>query len=64
MKRKLLTVFIVFLTVMAASAQDDGSVIMTVGNEKITRGEFIKAYQKNSSLSEASEKDLREYLNL
>ena len=46
------------------SAQSNDPVLMTVGNEKVTKSEFIKAYQKNSTLSEATEADLREYLHL
>lgn len=46
------------------NAQSNDPVLMTVGNEKVTKSEFIKAYQKNSTLSEASEADLREYLHL
>ena len=39
-------------------------VLMTVGGEKVTKSEFLKAYQKNSMLSEATEADLRDYLRL
>ena len=46
------------------SAQNNDPVLMTVGNENVTKSEFIKAYQKNSSLSEATEADLRDYLRL
>jgi len=45
-------------------AQNSDPVLMTVGNETVTKSEFIKAYQKNSSLSDATEADLREYLRL
>ena len=45
-------------------AQSNDPVLMTVGKENVTKSEFIKAYQKNSSLSEATEADLREYLQL
>ena len=45
-------------------AQNSDPVLMTVGNEQVTKSEFVKAYQKNSSLSEATEADLREYLQL
>lgn len=47
-----------------SQAQSNDPVLMTVGNETVTKSEFIKAYQKNSSLSEATEADLREYLKL
>lgn len=45
-------------------AQTDNSILLTVGNEKITKTEFINAYLKNNSLSTSTEKDLREYLDL
>lgn len=48
----------------SAFAQIDNSILLTVGNEKITKTEFINAYLKNNSLSTSTEKDLREYLDL
>lgn len=45
-------------------AQNDDPVLMTVGKESVTKSEFIKAYQKNSSLTEATEADMREYVHL
>lgn len=49
----------------AAKAQNNADpVLMTVGAEKVLKSDFIKAYQKNSNLSEATENDLREYLRL
>ena len=45
-------------------AQTNDPVLMTVGNEKVTKSEFIKAYMKNSMLSEATEADLRDYVRL
>ena len=55
---------ILALTSFTLSAQSSDPVLMTVGNETVTKSEFIKAYQKNSSLSEATEADLRDYLKL
>ena len=62
---------ILSLTMMMAAmfggllhAQTNDPVLMTVGNEKVTKSEFVKAYQKNSMLSEATEADLREYVRL
>ncbi len=63
MKRIILPLFILTLT-SAAIAQDNKEVLMTVGNEIVTKSEFVNAYQKNNLLSEATEKDLREYLDL
>ena len=52
------------LAIASVFAQSNDPVLMTVGNETVTKSEFIKAYQKNSSLSDATEADLREYLRL
>ena len=57
-----LSLFVLSLTSLLAQTNDP--VLMTVGSEKVTKSEFIKAYQKNSMLSEATEADLREYLRL
>ena len=65
MKRELcLMVLLVVLSWTFLHAQNDDPVLMTVGNETVTKSDFIKAYQKNSSLSEATEADLRDYLQL
>ncbi|MCR4681113.1 MAG: peptidylprolyl isomerase [Bacteroidales bacterium] len=45
-------------------AQNNDAVLLKVGNESITKGTFLNAYQKNNDLKSASEKDLREYLTL
>lgn len=52
------------LICLTAGAQNNDPVLLTVGGETITKSDFIKAYQKNSSLSEATEADLRDYLDL
>ncbi len=65
MKKALcLTMLMVVLSWTFLQAQNDDPVLMTVGKESVTKSEFIKAYQKNSMLSEATEADLREYLGL
>ena len=65
MKKVLcLTVLLVVLSWTFLQAQNDDPVLMTVGKESVTKSDFIKAYQKNSSLTEATEADLREYLQL
>lgn len=63
MKRTFLS-FLALTIIGLASAQNDNAVLLKVGNETITKSQFIQAYQKNNLLSEASEKDLREYLDL
>lgn len=65
MKKVLcLTVLSVVLSWSFLQAQNDDSVLMTVGSEEVTKSDFIKAYQKNSLLTDATEADLREYLQL
>ncbi len=65
MKKTISLMISIFaLASLSVCAQSDDPVLMTVGNEKVTKSEFIKAYQKNSSLSEATEADLRDYLRL
>ena len=59
-----LTVLLFVMSWTFLQAQNDDPVLMTVGKESVTKSDFIKAYQKNSSLTEASEADLREYLRL
>ena len=63
-KVMFLTVSLVLLSWTFSQAQNDDSVLMTVGKESITKSDFIKAYQKNSMLSDATEADLRDYLRL
>lgn len=65
MKKVLfLTVSLVLLSWTFSHAQNDDPVLMMVGSETVTKSDFVKAYQKNSMLSEATEADLREYLRL
>ena len=58
-----LSMLLIILTV-SLWAQNNDPVLMTVGSESVTKSEFIKAYQKNSMLSDATEADLRDYLRL
>ncbi len=55
---------LVTIFMLSARAQNDDPVLMTVGSETVTKSDFVKAYQKNSMLSEATETDLRDYLRL
>ena len=65
MKKVLcVTALLVVLSWTFLQAQSEDPVLMTVGKESVTKSDFIKAYQKNSSLTEATEADLREYLQL
>lgn len=65
MKKIFCLAFSAFVLLMnSAMAQNNDPVLMTIGKESVTKSDFIKAYQKNSTLSEATEADLREYLRL
>ncbi|MCR4738277.1 MAG: peptidylprolyl isomerase [Bacteroidales bacterium] len=62
--RRLALSFIAIMAMGNLFAQSNSDILLKVGNEKISKGEFVSAYQKNNLISEASEKDLREYLEL
>lgn len=62
--RHLTSLLVAFLLVGTLFAQNNNDILLKVGSENITKGEFINAYQKNNDLSKATEKDLREYLDL
>lgn len=63
MKRIFLS-FLLLGSMMALYAQTNNNVLVRIGKESVTVDEFLNAYQKNNTLSEATEKDLREYLDL
>lgn len=63
MKRIFLS-FLLLGSMMALYAQTNNDVLVRIGKESVTVDEFLNAYQKNNTLSEATEKDLREYLDL
>src|SRR5574344_687815 len=52
------------LSAFTTFAQTQNDVLVTIGNESITTTEFLKTYAKNNNLKNATEKDLRDYLNL
>lgn len=62
--KRIATCFLTILLFTTAFAQNDDATLITIGNEKISKATFIKAYQKNNLLSNASEQDLREYLEM
>jgi len=65
---KLKIAFICTLLLWSAAytsfAQEQKNVLVTIGNESVTKDEFLKTYSKNNNLMTATEKDLREYLDL
>lgn len=62
--KKIVLPFLFLTLAGAAFAQSDNDILLKIGNEATTRGEFVNAYQKNNSLNESTEKDIREYLTL
>lgn len=63
MKRLFLTLAVA-TAAFCAVAQNGNDVLMAIGKETVTKEQFVNAYQKNNLLSNATEKDLREYLDL
>lgn len=63
MKRVVLSL-VAILVMGNLFAQNNNEILLKVGDESITKEAFINAYQKNNTLSDATEKDLREYLDL
>lgn len=63
MKRLALSL-VAILAIGSLFAQSNNDILVKIGNENITKGDFLNAYQKNNTLSDATEKDLREYLDL
>ena len=65
MKKITLGFTLLFCCLMMASwAQKNQDILLTVGNENITKSEFLQTYCKNNDLAKATESDLRDYLNL
>ena len=63
MKKIILSIcLLTFLHV--ASAQNMNAVLFTVGKESVTATEFINTFNKNNALEKATEKELRDYLDL
>jgi hypothetical protein len=63
MKRlSLITLFLAFYSVVSFAQQannDDDKVLMTIGDTKVTKGEFTRIYHKNNSNSDV--KSVNEY---
>lgn len=60
--RVVTLLFICHLSYSLFGQQDE--VLVIVGNDTVTKSEFLATYSKNNSLADATEKDLREYLSL
>ena len=67
MKNKLFSLLVITFASSAAFAQTSNkdAVLMTIGNDKVTVGEFVSVYKKNNSKENSLDKKaLEEYLNL
>ena len=66
MMRKPVLAFLLLGSLMMGNlcAQNEKDVLITMGNDVVTAGEFIRAYGKNNNWATASETDIREYLDL
>ena len=65
MKKRINLFFILFFLCSYLSySQQTDKILVNIGNEVITVEEFVLSFQKNNQLSRASEKELREYLDL
>ena len=63
MKKIILSICLsVFLFVV--SAQNMNEILITVGNESITATDFINTFNRNNSLTKATESEIRDYLDL
>ena len=63
MKKSILFIcFTAFLFVV--SAQNYNAALFKVGNESVTANEFINTFNKNNSFKDATESELRDYLEL
>jgi peptidyl-prolyl cis-trans isomerase SurA len=62
MKKFLQTAFL--LITIASSIAVSAQNLFTYGPKSVSKEEFLKAYSKNNTSTELSEKSLREYLNL
>ena len=66
MIKRVFTLAIVLCMVLSFNtfSQTNNEVLFKIGDESITKEEFLASYQKNNQLSKATQEELREYLNL
>src|SRR5580765_3702532 len=66
MKRILSVLLLVAFTYLTKAQAPESPTLFTIGNEKVSKDEFVKVYQKTNVSGEAdfSEKSLRDYLDL
>ncbi len=65
MKRLIFISLVALISAFSAFAQKSNDILITVGNETVTRSEFERFYLKNNQMvSELDKKSLDEYLDL
>jgi len=65
MKKNIALSFILAgLVFTGVYAQKPHDILVTIGNDSISAAEFLNTYSKNNNLNKATEKDLRDYLDL
>lgn len=66
MKLNLIVLALLLTTYFAQAQAPENPTLFTIGNEKVSKNEFVKVYQKTNVSGEAdfSEKSLRDYLDL
>ena len=64
--KKLVILFSVFSIFHQISviAQKNDTVLLTIDNQKVTKGEFERIYKKNNSISKTDKKSVKDYLDL
>jgi peptidyl-prolyl cis-trans isomerase SurA len=62
--KKLLSILCVILSFQFAIAQPASDVLMTIGDEEVGTDEFLRIYNKNSSIALEEKKSIEEYLDL
>lgn len=63
--KKIATTLLLLAGIIFQSLQaQDQDILVTIGDDNITAGEFIRAYSKNNNWATASEAELRDYLEL
>ena len=64
LKQFILTIFVTIL-IVNVQAQSDSDILMTVGDDKVTVGEFRYIYEKNNGkTADYSKESLEEYVDL
>lgn len=65
MKKLMMAILLVAGTFAGnLNAQNKSDILVKIGDQNITAGEFLDTYSKNNNLKTATESDLRDYLDL